>query len=310
MRSGSSTPGREQAVLLINRRGAATFILCRDCGESLRCPDCDLPFVFHLDGGSLRCHHCGRRAAVTERCPSCGSARIRYFGAGTQRVESELRTRFPRPARGAPGFGRPQRPTRLRDDLRRLPGRTDRRPGRDAAGGQGPRSAHRHAGGGDRRRRHPQPAGLSGGRAHLPAPRPGGRPRRAWTPSRARHLPDVRTRPLRGAQRRGARRRRLRRRRAASAATPRISAVRRARATAHLGRRPRPGRRAWACGRRGGGGARGRGPWAAAGLRRATCRSGTACRSCSARPTPRRAWLRSSCVPPGIAIDVDPESLL
>ncbi len=93
---GQLQPGREQAVLLINRRGAATFILCRDCGESLRCPDCDLPFVFHLDGGSLRCHHCGRRAAVVERCPSCGSARIRYFGAGTQRVESELRSRFPR----------------------------------------------------------------------------------------------------------------------------------------------------------------------------------------------------------------------
>ncbi|MEO5986441.1 MAG: primosomal protein N' [Candidatus Limnocylindria bacterium] len=92
---GQLQPGREQAVLLINRRGAATFILCRDCGESLRCPDCDLPFVFHLDGASLRCHHCGRRAAVAERCPACGSARIRYFGAGTQRVEAELRSRFP-----------------------------------------------------------------------------------------------------------------------------------------------------------------------------------------------------------------------
>jgi primosomal protein N' (replication factor Y) len=88
--------GTEQAILLINRRGAATFVLCRDCGESLRCPDCDLPYVFHLDGGSLRCHHCGRTAAVPERCPRCGSTRIRYFGAGTQRVEAELRTRFPR----------------------------------------------------------------------------------------------------------------------------------------------------------------------------------------------------------------------
>lgn len=88
--------GREQAVLLINRRGAATFILCRDCGESLRCPDCDLPFVYHLAGGSLRCHHCGRSAVPTNRCPACGSGRIRYFGAGTQRVEAELRARFPK----------------------------------------------------------------------------------------------------------------------------------------------------------------------------------------------------------------------
>jgi len=87
--------GTEQAVLLINRRGAATFILCRDCGESLRCQDCDLPFVFHLHGGTLRCHHCGRTATPAERCPTCNSSRIRYFGAGTQRVEAELRARWP-----------------------------------------------------------------------------------------------------------------------------------------------------------------------------------------------------------------------
>jgi primosomal protein N' (replication factor Y) len=87
--------GVEQAVLLINRRGAATFVLCRDCGESLRCPNCELPFVFHLDSGTLRCHHCGRTAEPPDRCPACGSARIRYFGAGTQRVEAELRARWP-----------------------------------------------------------------------------------------------------------------------------------------------------------------------------------------------------------------------
>jgi primosomal protein N' (replication factor Y) len=92
---GELRRGTDQAVLLINRRGAATFILCRDCGESLRCPDCDLPLVYHLDGGSLRCHHCGRTSAPTDRCPSCGSTRIRYFGAGTQRVEAELRGRWP-----------------------------------------------------------------------------------------------------------------------------------------------------------------------------------------------------------------------
>jgi primosomal protein N' (replication factor Y) len=89
-------PGTEQAILLMNRRGAATFVLCRDCGESLRCPDCDLPFVYHTSGGLLRCHHCGRTARPPERCPHCGSGRIRYFGAGTQRVEAELRARFPR----------------------------------------------------------------------------------------------------------------------------------------------------------------------------------------------------------------------
>lgn len=92
---GQLRQGSEQAILLLNRRGASTFILCRDCGESLRCPDCDLPFVFHLDGGLLRCHHCGRTATQPERCPRCAGKRIRYFGAGTQRVEAELRARFP-----------------------------------------------------------------------------------------------------------------------------------------------------------------------------------------------------------------------
>lgn len=87
--------GTEQAILLINRRGSATFVLCRDCGESLRCPDCDLPFVYHAVGEALRCHHCGRTASAPERCPSCGSARIRYFGAGTQRVETEMRALRP-----------------------------------------------------------------------------------------------------------------------------------------------------------------------------------------------------------------------
>ncbi|HEY7463980.1 MAG TPA: primosomal protein N' [Candidatus Limnocylindria bacterium] len=92
---GELQRGTEQAIVLMNRRGAASFVLCRDCGESLRCPDCDLPFVYHSAGERLRCHHCGRTAQTPERCPHCGSARIRYFGAGTQRVEAELRARYP-----------------------------------------------------------------------------------------------------------------------------------------------------------------------------------------------------------------------
>jgi primosomal protein N' (replication factor Y) len=87
-------PTGEQAILLINRRGAATFVLCRDCGEPIRCPECQLPMVHHLATTELRCHHDGRTAPVPTRCPRCASPRIRYFGAGTQRVEAEVRARF------------------------------------------------------------------------------------------------------------------------------------------------------------------------------------------------------------------------
>lgn len=89
-------PTGQQAILLINRRGAATFVMCRDCGEPIRCPECQLPMVHHLATSQLRCHHDGRTAPTPSRCPNCGSPRIRYFGAGTQRVEAEVRAHHPR----------------------------------------------------------------------------------------------------------------------------------------------------------------------------------------------------------------------
>ncbi|MEA3345544.1 MAG: primosomal protein N', partial [Chloroflexota bacterium] len=89
----------QQAILFLNRRGAATFVLCRDCGLVLKCPRCDVPLTYHLDTpsgpGQLICHHCGRREEAPKRCPRCGSRRIRYFGVGTQRVEEALRELFP-----------------------------------------------------------------------------------------------------------------------------------------------------------------------------------------------------------------------
>ena len=92
----ADSPDGQQAILLINRRGAATFVMCRDCGEPIRCPDCQLPMVHHLATAELRCHHDGRTAPVPTRCPHCHSPRIRYFGAGTQRVEAEVRAQHPR----------------------------------------------------------------------------------------------------------------------------------------------------------------------------------------------------------------------
>ncbi|MGH2897791.1 MAG: replication restart helicase PriA, partial [Solirubrobacteraceae bacterium] len=85
----------EQAILVINRRGSASVVLCRDCGYVAACPDCTRPLVYHQAGQTLRCHHCGRAWPMPTRCPQCGSARIRYLGGGTERVEREVRDHFP-----------------------------------------------------------------------------------------------------------------------------------------------------------------------------------------------------------------------
>ena len=90
---GTSTGDR--AILVINRRGTASVVVCRDCGHVQACPDCDRPLVYHQAGATLRCHHCGRAWPTASRCPTCESPRIRYLGGGTERVERELRGRFP-----------------------------------------------------------------------------------------------------------------------------------------------------------------------------------------------------------------------
>ena len=89
------TANGEQAILLINRRGSASVIVCRDCGYIQICPECHRPLVLHAATMSLRCHHCGATAPVAQRCPACDSPRIRYLGGGTERVEREVGIRFP-----------------------------------------------------------------------------------------------------------------------------------------------------------------------------------------------------------------------
>lgn len=85
----------EQVILFLNRRGLATFVLCRDCGYIARCRRCEVSLVYHLQDTALRCHYCGHREAVPTVCPVCRSRRIRHFGAGTERVEAEVRALFP-----------------------------------------------------------------------------------------------------------------------------------------------------------------------------------------------------------------------
>ena len=80
----------EQAMLLLNRRGQASYIFCRDCGYVLACERCDSPMTYHRVDGTLRCHHCGASGSMPRVCPNCDSTRIRHFGAGTQQVEAAL----------------------------------------------------------------------------------------------------------------------------------------------------------------------------------------------------------------------------
>ncbi|MBQ7102670.1 MAG: primosomal protein N', partial [Anaerotignum sp.] len=85
----------EQTMLFLNRRGYATFVSCRSCGEAMKCPECDITYTYHERENALVCHYCGRRVDVPQTCPKCGSKYIRYFGTGTQKIEEETKKLFP-----------------------------------------------------------------------------------------------------------------------------------------------------------------------------------------------------------------------
>ncbi|MFH2090891.1 MAG: primosomal protein N' [Pseudomonadota bacterium] len=85
----------EQALIFLNRRGYATFPVCRDCGKALCCQYCDVTMTFHKEQNEYRCHMCGYSRPEKIVCPDCGSSKIRPLGFGTQRVETMLKTLFP-----------------------------------------------------------------------------------------------------------------------------------------------------------------------------------------------------------------------
>jgi primosomal protein N' (replication factor Y) len=91
----------EQAILFLNRRGTATYVFCRDCGYTLKCPQCDNPLTFHISpstgkqNSALTCHHCGYTRQKPKKCPECGSPYIREYGLGSERVETEVGNLFP-----------------------------------------------------------------------------------------------------------------------------------------------------------------------------------------------------------------------
>lgn len=90
---------KEQIMLFINRRGYAGFVSCRNCGNVLQCPHCDVSMTAHKNHlgevDSLVCHYCGHAVRMPERCPECGSPYIAAFGLGTQKVEEMLQRQFP-----------------------------------------------------------------------------------------------------------------------------------------------------------------------------------------------------------------------
>lgn len=86
--------GDEQVILFLNRRGSASFVLCRDCGYVVRCSRCELSLTYHDDQRVMTCHYCNARLEVPTICPECWSRRIKFFGLGTQKLEAAVQERF------------------------------------------------------------------------------------------------------------------------------------------------------------------------------------------------------------------------
>ena len=86
---------KKQTILFLNRRGFSTFIMCRDCGYTAKCKNCNITLTYHLKENKLKCHYCGYETKALTVCPECGSKNIRYFGTGTQKLEEQIKEIFP-----------------------------------------------------------------------------------------------------------------------------------------------------------------------------------------------------------------------
>ena len=90
-RRGAALGDARKSIVLLNRRGWSNFLTCRTCGKVWECPQCDVALVLHRAQGAIACHHCGHREPVPQRCDACGSLAVARYGAGTERIEHELR---------------------------------------------------------------------------------------------------------------------------------------------------------------------------------------------------------------------------
>lgn len=86
---------KKQTILFLNRRGYSTFIMCRECGYTVKCKNCNISMTYHKTENKLKCHYCGYEEKLVTICPECNSTKIRYFGTGTQRLEQEINKIFP-----------------------------------------------------------------------------------------------------------------------------------------------------------------------------------------------------------------------
>ena len=86
---------KEQVVLMLNRRGYSSFVMCRECGTVDTCPNCDISLTLHMDTKTMNCHYCGFSKDIPHVCPNCKSRSIRYYGTGTQKAYDELAELFP-----------------------------------------------------------------------------------------------------------------------------------------------------------------------------------------------------------------------
>ncbi|MFH0401842.1 primosomal protein N' [Streptococcus sp. A23] len=86
---------KEQVVLMLNRRGYSSFVMCRDCGTVDQCPNCDISLTLHMDSRSMNCHYCNFQKPIPQVCPNCQSRAIRYYGTGTQKAYDELQELLP-----------------------------------------------------------------------------------------------------------------------------------------------------------------------------------------------------------------------
>lgn len=86
---------KKQTILFLNRRGFSTFIMCRNCGYTVKCKNCNITLTYHLHQNKLKCHYCGYEQENVKICPECGSNKIKYFGTGTQKLEAQIQKIFP-----------------------------------------------------------------------------------------------------------------------------------------------------------------------------------------------------------------------